>query len=262
MWWDGCVLAHSWWRHQMETFSALLAISAGNSSVTGEFPAQRPVTRSFDVFFVICARINSWVNNGEAGNLRHHRTNYDVIVMGNIDRSPAERIVYTNARLTKCIYLLNCVSLYTVMVCVAKQNAWCVLHVFSTIHNIGVCYSKTSYYSKYQMGIHENDTSIFFQIRELRYIYCAIYAWNIRNTFQCCRNESDGVSNYHRLECLLNRLFRGRSKKTSKFRVTGICEGNSQVFGEFPAQRASNAKNFIIWWRHHDAQNRYTVKPA
>ena len=37
------------WRHQMETFSALLAICAGN--VPGEFPAQRPVTRSFDVFF-------------------------------------------------------------------------------------------------------------------------------------------------------------------------------------------------------------------
>ena len=40
-----------WWRHQMETFSALLAICAGNSPVTSEFPAQRPVTRSFDVFF-------------------------------------------------------------------------------------------------------------------------------------------------------------------------------------------------------------------
>ena len=41
----------SWWRHQMETFSALLAICAGNSPVIGEFPAQRPVTRNFDVFF-------------------------------------------------------------------------------------------------------------------------------------------------------------------------------------------------------------------
>ena len=41
----------SWWRHQMETFSALLAICAGNSPVPGEFPTQRPVTRGFDVFF-------------------------------------------------------------------------------------------------------------------------------------------------------------------------------------------------------------------
>ena len=41
----------TWWRHQMETFSALLAICAGNSPVPGEFPSQRPVTQSFDVFF-------------------------------------------------------------------------------------------------------------------------------------------------------------------------------------------------------------------
>ena len=41
----------SWWRHQMEIFSALLAICAGNSPVSGEFPAQRPETRGFDVFF-------------------------------------------------------------------------------------------------------------------------------------------------------------------------------------------------------------------
>ena len=71
----------TWWRHQMETFSALLAICAGNSSVTGEFPAQRPVTRSFDVFFDLRLNINRWVNNGEAGDLRRYRTHYDVIVM-------------------------------------------------------------------------------------------------------------------------------------------------------------------------------------
>ena len=54
----------SWWRHQMETFSALLAICAGNSPVTGEFPAQRPVTRSFDVVFDLrlneCLSKQSW----------------------------------------------------------------------------------------------------------------------------------------------------------------------------------------------------------
>ena len=44
----------SWWRHQMETFSALLAICAGNSPVPGKFPAQSPVTRSFDVSFNLC----------------------------------------------------------------------------------------------------------------------------------------------------------------------------------------------------------------
>ena len=47
-WCKSCI---TWWRHPMETFSALLAICAGNSPVPGEFPAQRPVTRSSDVFF-------------------------------------------------------------------------------------------------------------------------------------------------------------------------------------------------------------------
>ena len=50
---------------------------------------------------------------------------------------------------------------------------------------------------------------------------------------------------------LLNRLFRRRSKKTSKLRFTGLCVGNSPETGEFPAQMASNAKNVSIWWRHH-----------
>ena len=40
-------------------------------------------------------------------------------------------------------------------------------------------------------------------------------------------------------------------KETSKLRVTGLCAGNSPVIGEFPAQRASNAENGSIWWRHH-----------
>ena len=39
--------------------------------------------------------------------------------------------------------------------------------------------------------------------------------------------------------------------RTSKLRVTGLCEGNSPVTGEFPAQIASNAENVSIWWRHH-----------
>ena len=55
----------SWWRHQMETFSALLAICAGNSPVTDEFPAQRPVTRSFDVFFDL--HPNKWLSKQSWG---------------------------------------------------------------------------------------------------------------------------------------------------------------------------------------------------
>ena len=64
-------------------------------------------------------------------------------------------------------------------------------------------------------------------------------------------NERDGVSNHQPHNRLLNCLFRHRSQKTSKLRVTGLCEGNSPVTGEFPAQRASNAENVSTWWRHH-----------
>ena len=65
------VTTYQWWRHQMETFSALMTLCVGNSPVTGEFPTQRPVTQSFDVS-LIRAWINGWVNNREDGDLRRH----------------------------------------------------------------------------------------------------------------------------------------------------------------------------------------------
>ena len=64
-------------------------------------------------------------------------------------------------------------------------------------------------------------------------------------------NERDSVSNQQPRDCSLKRLFMRKSKKISKFRVTGLYEGNSPMVGEFPAKRASNAKNVSIWWRYH-----------
>ena len=63
----------------------------------------------------------------------------------------------------------------------------------------------------------------------------------------------DSVSNHQPHDCLLNRLFRRRSKNTTKLRVTGLCvwEFTGDRTGEFPAQMASNAENASIWWRHH-----------
>ena len=74
---------------------------------------------------------------------------------------------------------------------------------------------------------------------------------NVRFPLQWRHNGLDSVSNHQPHDCLLNRLFRRRSKKTSKLRVTGLCVGNSTVAGEFPGQMASNAQNVSIWWRHH-----------
>ena len=64
-------------------------------------------------------------------------------------------------------------------------------------------------------------------------------------------NRRDSVSKQQPHDCLLNRLFRRRSKKTSKLPVTGLCAGNSPGTAEFPAQMASSAENVSIWWRHH-----------
>ena len=61
-----------------------------------------------------------------------------------------------------------------------------------------------------------------------------------------------GQHNHQPRRCLLDRLFRCRSRKTSKLRVTGLCAGISPVPGGFFAQRASKAEDVSIWWRHHD----------
>ena len=82
----------------METFSTLLALCAGNSPVSGEFLAQRPVTRSFDVFFDL--HLNKRLSNREAGDLRRYRAHCDVTVMdhGN-DSGCADTLAVAYARL-------------------------------------------------------------------------------------------------------------------------------------------------------------------
>ena len=76
--------------------------------------------------------------------------------------------------------------------------------------------------------------------------YFRNWIWCILS-LQWRHNECDGFANHRHLHCLLNRLFRHRSKKISKLHVTGLC-------GEFtghPAQMASYAEDVSIWWRHH-----------
>ena len=87
---------HTWWRHQMETFSALLALCVGNSPVPGEFPLQRPVTRSFGVFFYL--RLNKRLNKQTWGRwFETSYAHYDVAVMS-----------------TKMCYKMSCYSDRTV----------------------------------------------------------------------------------------------------------------------------------------------------
>ena len=90
-------------------------------------------------------------------------------------------------------------------------------------------------------------------LTELRLI-CVVfetYVCNNMNSLRWRHNGRGSVSNHQPHHCLLNRLFRRRSKKTSKLRVTGLWAGNSPGTGEFPTQMASNAENVSIWWRHN-----------
>ena len=63
-------------------------------------------------------------------------------------------------------------------------------------------------------------------------------------TLQWRHDGRDSVANHQPRKCLLSRLIRRKSRKTSKLRVTGLGEGNSPETGEFPAQRASKAEMF------------------
>ena len=84
----GCALSYysdltmsqSWWRHQMETFFALLALCEGNSPVNGGFSSQSPVTRSFDISFDLCLskRLSKQLRRRW---LESHRADYEVTVM-------------------------------------------------------------------------------------------------------------------------------------------------------------------------------------
>ena len=95
-----------------------------------------------------------------------------------------------------------------------------------------------------QLDLYE-QTSVRFEWK-----YITLNSWKCIS-LQWRRNGLDGVLNHQPHHCLLNRLFRRTSKKTSKLRVTGLCAGNSPGTREFPAQIVSNAQNVSIWWRHH-----------
>ena len=117
-------------------------------------------------------------------------------------------------------------------------------------------------YMSFPWGSADADLHIWVPIIGDNYWYPSSYINNdihigvrvcvVLLSLQWRHNGRDDVSDHQRHDCLLSRLFRRRSKETSKLRVTGLCAGNSPVTGEIPARRACNANNVSIWWRHHD----------
>ena len=96
-----------------------------------------------------------------------------------------------------------------------------------------------------KVRLHLSWVFLWYESFQQTWIITCIY---FSNPCECFTGRH-GVSNHRRLDCLSNHLFRRISKKTSKVRVTGLCEGNPPVATGFPSQRASNAENVSIWWR-------------
>ena len=174
----------------------------------GEFTGHRwiPLTKASDaeLWCFLWSLLNRLFKhkNCEAGDLRRHRANYDVIVMC--------MVMY----FTHTVHHKDC-----------EHTVWFAI--------FGTC--------------------IAFCTRCLRFVVfaCVNAVVFLIDTLRWRHNGRDGISNHQLRDCLLNRLFGRRSKKTSKHRVTGLYVWNSPGTGEFPVQMASNAQNVSIWWRHH-----------
>ena len=194
----------AWWRHQMEAFSALLAIYAGNSSITGEFPAQRPVTRSFDIFFDLSPneRLSKqswgcWFETSWCPLWRHSNV----------------QTTFSNAFSGMKLYKFRLRFHWTLF---ARVQLTIFQHWFRQW--LGAVQATSHYLNLWWLVYWR----IYASLDELTQCW---FSWPLLGTFQLLHNEYDGVSNHRRIDCLLNRLFRRRSKKTSKLRVTGLCEG-------------------------------------
>ena len=107
-------------------------------------------------------------------------------------------------------------------------------------------------YGSFCLVLHElrycNSTKNKHKTKLSSFISALIHVAHRIYTLQWRHNEPDGVSNQGRLDCLLNRLLRRRSKKKPKLRVTGLCEGKPPVTGGFPSTKGQQRRKC---WRHH-----------
>ena len=79
-----------------------------------------------------------------------------------------------------------------------------------------------------------------------------VHTIKISSSLQWRHNGRHGVANHQQLDGLFNYLLWSTSKKHRSSGLLALCEGNSPVTGDFPAQKASDAEKGSIWWRHHD----------
>ena len=204
------------------------------------------------MFSLICAWINGWANNREAGDLRRHRSHYDVTVMVFVCRrflpisthgiemiiwlgyiqlgavNATEHLVFT---ITVPRYVASGTQGITVIGC---QRSPCQRALpFNAVSPVVIVKRQLTVLDevpwqnplwRFQMTV---AWKVTLQQQYALWIRCPVLLTFIHMTLQWRHNGRDCVSNHQPRDCLLNRLFRLRSKKTSKLRVTGLCAGNS-----------------------------------
>ena len=279
----------------METFSALLAICAGNSPVAGELPAQRPVTRSFDVFFDL--RLNKrlsiqswdwWFETLSRPLWRHCNSfpYYWPFVRGN-DRWPViwdtmTLIWHSDSSESPWYPLLPLISvlsrkryvaikfnvahvntsvLLSIMrfkICINAPHTRlfrqhyidCTKAVLYIIRHIMALFAMISINTDTPSNVHKMCAFLLFLCDQLQTDFThglQDYFTDTRQSYALLwrHNGRGSVSNHQPHGCLLNRLFRRRSKKISKLCVTGLCAGNSPGTGEFPALMARECRKYF-----------------
>ena len=234
-------MTYAWWLHQMETFSALLAICAGNSPVTCEFSAQKPVTRDFDVFFDLHLnkRLSKqswgWWFDAQSRPLWRHCNGLQLYFL-TFHSIIYDQWTFHRRRWWIYIYIYIYIFIFNAILYQLSTIQTLSIH-FKTFNHNDVTWELSRLQSPASTTIiktphywppfcdriplvngHYNDvimTAMSSQITSLKIVYSILYSRRI-------------------------------SKTTSKLRVTGLCAGKSPVTGEFPAQRATNVENVFI----------------
>ena len=146
---------------------------------------------------------------------------------------------------------------FTIMIAIDMSSKVC--RIGHIVYNQGMRWCTKQWYQTPSVSrghtfintLSRRKTSRFIFRNSVLYLHIYARQWT-GFTLRWRHNGRDSVPNRQPRDCLHNRLFRRRSKKTPKLRVNGFCVGNSPGTGESPAQMASNAENVSIWWRHHE----------
>ena len=152
------------------------------------------------MFSLICARINGWVNNREAGDLRRYRCHYDVIVMSSTSCTPVVGMQHI-VKYLGYQFIANLTYAYNKLLDKDRISWWL----------------RTIIKPKLRAFVNMHDASP-----------CQL--------LKLCDSKRDGVWNHRHLDCLLNRLFMCRSKKSPKLRIIGLWAGNSPMTDVFPSK--------------------------